>query len=522
MATVTYRGQDQAIVGRTEAVDRFAEWFWRRFKDHYFLALGIAVTAFDCLALMVPVAILLGGFWEMTAVETAQTAGLVVIAAVIAVTAGIGAARETRGVVNRWVAGDHSDPQHVRDVVLTGPEAMAMRGGVLGSPFLLLVVTPFIADALEFSWRGFIAVELMAMVALALASFLMANGLRLLTAPLLTEIAAEMPVDVRPLTSTWSLRSLFGVGLFLGAASAGMAGGLAAYAFSESKQSAALATVIAALVMSTYGAFLNRFGLIEPTLGPLRHLVSATQRVSDGDYAHAIPVTSTDEFGELVVAFNTMMKGLQQRSALHAAFGSYVDPSLAARLLNQDNSIFDGELVEATVFFADVRGFTNYAETVEPEQAVAQLNKLFEILVPAIRTAGGHPNRYIGDGVLAVFGTPEPLKNHANRALAAAVTIQREVRRVFGDELHLGIGINSGKLIAGTIGGGGKLDFTVIGDVVNVAARVEELTKQTGDCILVTKDTLDLVRAPADIVIDRGKRMLRGRAEPVQLYAIES
>jgi len=275
-------------------------------------------------------------------------------------------------------------------------------------------------------------------------------------------------------------------------------------------------------VMGAYAAILNRFGVIEPTLAPLRDLVRATQRVREGDFTHTIPVTSTDEFGELVVAFNTMMIGLQQRAALHAAFGSYVDPSLAARLLEQETSIFAGETVDATVFFADVRGFTNYAETVDAEQAVARLNQLFESVVPAIRAAGGHPNRYIGDGVLAVFGTPEPLKNHANRAVSAAVMIQREVRRVFGSDLRLGIGINSGPLIAGTIGGGGKLDFTVIGDVVNVAARVEELTKETGDCILVTKDTMDMVRAPAEIVVDRGKRMLRGRAEPVQVFAIES
>src|SRR5205085_9594954 len=106
-----------------------------------------------------------------------------------------------------------------------------------------------------------------------------------------------------------------------------------------------------------------------------------------------------------------------------------------------------------------------------------------------IRDAGGHPNRYTGDGVLAVFGTPEPLRDHANAAVQAALTIQAGVRQVFGEALRVGIGINSGKVIAGSVGAAGKLDFTVIGDVVNVAARVEEHTKQTGDAILLTQAT---------------------------------
>ena len=503
-------------------MDKFVDWFWGRFRDRFFLAIGVAVFLFDCVSLLVPFAILVGVFWDLSLADTALVCALTALAAGIAVTAGIATNSQLRRMVKRWLGGDHSNSELVRDAVLAGPERIAFRGGFLGSPFLLIVVAPVLSNMLHFTLRGFVAIELMAMMALALAAFLMANGLRLFTVPLLRELAGEMPHDVRPLSRTWSLKSLFSVGLFLGASFSGLASGICAWAFRHNQETSALAAVVVTAVIASYGTLLNRFGLINPTLGPLQDLVDATKRVRQGDYSHTIPVTSTDEFGELVVAFNTMMNGLQQRTALQSAFGSYVDPSLAARLLDQDSSIFDGETVDATVFFADVRGFTNYAEAVEAEQAVARLNQLFEIVVPAIRAAGGHPNRYIGDGVFAVFGTPEPLKNHANRAVSAAVMIQREVRRVFGDDLRLGIGINSGPVIAGTIGGGGKLDFTVIGDVVNVAARVEELTKETGDCILVTGQTLATVRAPDDIIIDRGERILRGRAMPVQVYAIQA
>ena len=110
--------------------------------------------------------------------------------------------------------------------------------------------------------------------------------------------------------------------------------------------------------------------------------------------------------------------------------------------------------------------------------------RLFEIVVPAVVDVGGHVNKFLGDGALAVFGAPNDLADHADAAVSAAVVIHRLVAERFGGELRIGIGINTGKVIAGTIGGGGKLEFTLIGDTVNVAARVEQLTKTTGDGIL--------------------------------------
>src|SRR5207244_630163 len=128
---------------------------------------------------------------------------------------------------------------------------------------------------------------------------------------------------------------------------------------------------------------------------------------------------------------------------------------------------------EVTSLFVDVRGFTAYAATVEPTETVALLNRLFASVVPVVRQHAGHPNHFLGDGLLAVFGAPDPVDDHADRAVAAALDIQAAVRAEFGDELRVGIGLNTGTVIAGTIGGGGKLEYTVIGDAVNVAARVE-------------------------------------------------
>ena len=143
------------------------------------------------------------------------------------------------------------------------------------------------------------------------------------------------------------------------------------------------------------------------------------------------------------------------------------------------------------MMFVDIRDFTPFAEANSAEDTVARLNALFEIVVPAVVDAGGHVNKFLGDGALAVFGAPNDLADHADAAVNAAALIHRFVAGRFSGTLRIGIGINTGVVIAGTIGGGGKLEFTLIGDTVNVAARVEQLTKTTGDAILLTQQTVD-------------------------------
>jgi class 3 adenylate cyclase len=503
-------------------LDQFSEWFWRRFRHHYFLAIfGVTVVSL-AISLLIPLVFIVGATFEITRSESVTWAVLAFAGGLIATVAGIGTSRAIRRQIIAWANGDHAHPRETRDAALVLAESMAMRAGVLGAPFYLVVAGPRLADYAGFGVRGLLAVEAMAMIALSLAAFLAANGLRILMRPLLEEVAAVMTIDVRPTQRTWDLRTVFGVSTFLAAASAGVIATMVTQYFNDTREDAMVAGIVTAVLIGAYGTLVNRIGLLEPSLRPLDDLRRATERVAAGNFTEPMAVTATDQFAEIALAINTMMVGLQQRDSLQTAFGSYVDPSLTNRLLQQDTSIFAGEAVEATIFFADVRGFTNYAQSVEPDEAVTRLNQLFDIVVPVIRDAGGHANRYIGDGVLAVFGTPEPLTNHANMALTAAVAIQREVSRVFGGDLQLGIGINTGKVIAGTIGGGGKLDFTVIGDVVNVASRMEELTKTTGDCILVTQETLDNIRFPSGVVLDRGKHVLRGRTTPTQVYAIET
>ncbi len=260
--------------------------------------------------------------------------------------------------------------------------------------------------------------------------------------------------------------------------------------------------------------------MLSPSLRPIRDLAEGTERVAAGDYSRRLPVVQDDDLGALAASFNRMQAGLAERQRLQAAFGTYVDPVLAARLLRQGDDVFTGERREVTVMFVDIRDFTPFAEANTAEDTVARLNALFEIVVPAVVDVGGHVNKFLGDGALAVFGAPNDLADHADAAVGAAVVIHRLVAERFGGELRIGIGINTGNVIAGTIGGGSKLEFTLIGDTVNVAARVEQLTKTTGDAILLTHHTVDALPVRPSGLSDRGSHALKGKSAEVQVFGL--
>jgi class 3 adenylate cyclase len=260
---------------------------------------------------------------------------------------------------------------------------------------------------------------------------------------------------------------------------------------------------------------------ISPFLRPIRDLAEGTDRVAVGDYSQRLPVVQDDDLGALAASFNRMQAGLAERQRLQTAFGTYVDPALAARLLEQGDDVFTGERREVTVMFVDVRDFTPFAEANSAEDTVSRLNALFEIVVPAVVDAGGHVNKFLGDGALAVFGAPNGLAHHADAAVSAAVLIDRLVAERFGGGLRIGIGINTGVVIAGTIGGGGKLEFTLIGDTVNVAARIEQLTKTTGDRILLTRPTVDALATRPSRLSARGSHALKGKSAAVQVFGLD-
>ena len=320
----------------------------------------------------------------------------------------------------------------------------------------------------------------------------------------------------RPTFATWTNLSMLGVAFAFA-----VLGEMLTAVFARVSQIPALWVVIGFGVTLGFGVPITLFASFSPALKPIADLAEGTKRVAAGDYSQQLPVAQDDDLGVLAASFNRMQAGLAERQRLQAAFGTYVDPGLAARLLEQGDDVFTGERRDVTVMFVDIRDFTPFAEANTAEETVARLNALFEIVVPAVVDAGGHVNKFLGDGALAVFGAPNDLAEHADAAVSAAVLIQRLVAKRFGGELRIGIGINTGVVIAGTIGGGGKLEFTLIGDTVNVAARVEQLTKSTGDTILLTQQCVDALASRPPGLIDRGFHVLKGKSAAVQVFGLD-
>jgi len=253
-------------------------------------------------------------------------------------------------------------------------------------------------------------------------------------------------------------------------------------------------------------------------LSPVRDLMIVTERVRSGDLSARAPVVSGDEMGVLARGFNAMLDGLQERERLREAFGSYVAPDVAERVL-REGTMLEGEEVEVSIVVVDICDFTAFAERSSARETVAYLNEFFGLIVPILGRHGGHADKFIGDGVLAVFGAPERLRDHADRALGAACQIALAVEECYGDELRMGIGINSGAVSAGSVGGGGRLEFTVVGDAVNVAARVEHATRELGDRVLLTEATRCLLTRDGIPLEHRGAIALKGKSDPVPIWA---
>jgi adenylate cyclase len=171
------------------------------------------------------------------------------------------------------------------------------------------------------------------------------------------------------------------------------------------------------------------------------------------------------------------------------------------------------------LMFVDVCSFTAFAERLRPIEVVAALNRLFERIVPLVHRHGGHVDKYVGDGLLAVFGAPRRYADHADRALRAAFEIAEAVRDEFGTTLSVGVGLNSGPVVAGNVGGAGRLEFSVIGDAVNIAARVESATRQTGDSVLLTGQTLAFLDDDHGEFVARPGLSLKGKKAAVDIYA---
>jgi adenylate cyclase len=284
----------------------------------------------------------------------------------------------------------------------------------------------------------------------------------------------------------------------------------------------------ALLVLVVWGLFVRGFGLFR-TASVLVVLTAITVVSAYGMLSARwmMPVVQPALFTWLFFISMALTEYLRERrERLHAIgmFGRFLDPRVVADLVKDQREFLAEEPVsrEVTVMFSDIRGFTTLSETRTPEQVVSILNRYFSLQVAVIRRHGGTTDKFIGDCIMAFWGAPVPDEEQAKHAVAAALEMAQvlfEFRKDLGDlseTFDIGIGIHTGQAVVGFMGSENKLDYTAIGDSVNLASRIEGQTKGVAR-VLVSAATRDRCGDTFDFT-DRGTYKVKGREQPVQLF----
>jgi adenylate cyclase len=258
---------------------------------------------------------------------------------------------------------------------------------------------------------------------------------------------------------------------------------------------------------------------------PIRRLVKATERIKEGNYSIDIMPTTRDEIGLLTGSFIEMGHGLAEREKMKEAFGKFVNKDIAERVLKGEIAL-GGERKNVAIFFSDIRNFTAISEKLEPEEVVEFLNQYMTRMVNCVNETRGVVDKYIGDAIMAVWGAPVSTGNDTENAVNAALAMRKELllfnKGRGGDKnpvIKIGCGINTGPVLAGQIGSEERMEYTVIGDAVNLASRIETLTKPFGTDILVSEDSYRLIKGIFRTV-PMQKITVKGKKDPQQIYAV--
>jgi adenylate cyclase len=255
---------------------------------------------------------------------------------------------------------------------------------------------------------------------------------------------------------------------------------------------------------------------------PISHLVKATEEIARGNYQYRVPLRRNDELGTLGAAFNRMGQELWKNGMTQKSFGKYVGAEVLDMIVaNPETEWLKGMRNEATIIFGDIRGFTSYAGKNSPEQVVESLNEYLEIATSVIVKYGGYIDKFIGDAVLGVFGVPVYRQDHVVRTVRAAIQLQEELQKksLNGNQLlaSVGISVHTGVVVAGNVGSQTKMEYTVIGDSVNVASRLNAFAGP-GD-VIVSQQVKERIEDQFTVE-SLGTRMLKGKTEPVQIYKV--
>jgi adenylate cyclase len=281
--------------------------------------------------------------------------------------------------------------------------------------------------------------------------------------------------------------------------------------------------LVGTMVLAVIGAFFIARRIAQP----LTELSGAMGRLQQGDFDVRSDAARhfNDEVGDLSRAFNNMASGLKERERLRGTLGRYVSGAVAERILEESDDLkLPGETRRVTVMFLDVRGFTTMSERLTPVEVVALLNEYFDIVVDRVQAHGGTVNKFIGDAAMCIWGAPRAVPEAERAAVCCALEIQEAAVKLSAERasrgltsVGVGIGINAGEVVAGNLGAVKRLEYTVIGDAVNLAQRLESQAR-AGE-VLVSETVYERIASAVEAV-PREPVKLKGKSQPVPLWEI--
>jgi adenylate cyclase len=490
-------------------------WLYRKLGRHY-PAVFLVVELQTAFLVALGAVALFGFYYELSGSDfltvLAITWGLTGVAIVFVLARVLKRIRPLKA----WIGGERTSERTADawETAVALPMEQIRRD--FGAPIVVTVATVIASIAvLGLSWLAFFPIILASLLAVAYAATLHYLAIELAMRPILFDIDAELDTPVRIDRPVVPLRvKLLGSLPLINV----ITGIVVAALTSEGGGTDALGVdVLIALFVAFTISFELTVLLTRSILRPIEDLEAATERIRQGSFDRHVPITTSDEFGELSSAFNQMVDGLAERERLREAFGTYLDEEVAQHLIREDFEPH-GHEIEVSLVFCDVKDFTTAAAVSGAPEIVSRLNELFECIVPIVARHRGHIDQFIGDAVLAVFGAPQRMDDHADRAVQCAVELARTINSRNPGGFEVGVGVNSGTVVAGSIGGAGRLSFGVIGDPVNLCSRVEALTRETGDAVLITGETRALLSETIEVE-PRGAHEIRGYDRKIELYA---
>jgi len=282
-----------------------------------------------------------------------------------------------------------------------------------------------------------------------------------------------------------------------------------------------------AFAISIFVGIVFAYFLSKLVSSSLAILCDTVKMIGKGEFTSRSPLHTQDEFNELSIAINNMAKGLEERERLKMGFARYVSQYALEELLKLDKPItLEGERKKVTILFSDIRQFTTISEKLPPEEVLKLLNEYFTVMIEVIFNYGGTLDKFIGDGLMVEFGAPLDDKLQELHAVLAAIHMQLHLDKLCEkwekegkEKLSMGIGIHTGLAVLGNIGSEKRMEYTAIGDTVNVASRLEWLTKRLQKPIIISKPVYDKVKDHF-VFEELSETKLPGRVGNIQAYAI--